>query len=157
MDASTIEQALASQALLSGLDPKALAFLARHAEQRQIERDETLFRHDDQAQHFYLLQQGRVSIEVAALEGPPLVLQQLGPGKILGWSWLIPPYRWHFQARAEAPCTVIEFDGAAILAHCEDDPAFGYALFKRFSELMSRRLEYAREKMMDAWSPPGFA
>ncbi len=98
-----------------------------------------------------------MSIEIAAIEGPPLELQRLEPGAVLGWSWLIPPYRWSFQARAEEPGKALEFDGEAVLERCESNPAFGYQVLKRFSSLMSQRLEYARRKMMDEWDPPGFA
>lgn len=156
MNDNSIEQQLATQEFFAGLDSKAITFLAQHAHMRSVAEDEPLFSHGSHAERFYLLCAGHVSIEIVAIEGPPLQLQRLKPGKILGWSWLIPPYRWHFHARADEPSEVIEFDGAAILAHCEADPKFGYELLKRFSALMSRRLEYAREKLMDAWSPPGF-
>ncbi|AWN17926.1 Crp/Fnr family transcriptional regulator [Salinisphaera sp. LB1] len=157
MTDSSIESDLLTEAFFTGLPPTAITFLAGCASQRQIHKDDILFHHGQRADRFYLLQHGCISIEVVAIEGPSLELQSLGPGKILGWSWLIPPYSWHFQARVEEPGHVIEFDGEAILAHCEADAEFGYALLKRFSALMSRRLEYAREKMMNEWRPPGFA
>ena len=52
---------------------------------------------------------------------------------------------------------LLEFDGRAVLARCEQDSKFGYELLKRFAALMSERLEAARQKMMDEWNPPGFA
>ena len=116
-----------------------------------------LFRHGDDAQHFYLLAGGRVSVQIAAIEGPALELQELGPQAVLGWSWLIAPFKWSFQARATTAADVVEFHGAAILARCESDPAFGYQLIKRFSNLMSERLHFARRKMIEEWKPPGFA
>ena len=99
----------------------------------------------------------QVSVQVPALVGPVLEIQILGKDQILGWSWLISPYRWHFLARAVEDSTILEFDGSAILAHCDEDPKFGYELLKRFAGLMSERLEAARQKMMDQWNPPGFA
>jgi CRP/FNR family cyclic AMP-dependent transcriptional regulator len=94
---------------------------------------------------------------VPALVGPLLELQVLGDNQMLGWSWLIPPYRWNFSARAVEDTELLEFDGQAILARCEKDPKFGYELLKRFTTLMSERLNAARLKMMDQWNPPGFA
>ena len=76
---------------------------------------------------------------------------------MFGWSWLIAPYEWHFNARASGSTRVLEFDGKALLQRCEDDAEFGYPLLRRFSELMARRLDAAQRKMMDQWSPPGFA
>lgn len=157
MNEAEIEAAINQQDFFLGLDQRFTRFLATCAVAQHVPAERTLFRHDAHADRFYLLQSGRVSVEVAAISGPPLELQELEAGDVIGWSWLIPPYRWHFQARATEESEVIEFDGDAILEHCEQEPAFGYELFKRFSGLMSRRISYAREKMMDEWRPAGFA
>lgn len=139
------------------LAPEHVEFLVGHAQVRHLKSGEVLFRYGDDARHFYLVAEGGISVEVAALEGPALELQELGPGSVLGWSWLIAPYRWSFQARATAPSSVVEFDGAAILARCDAEPVFGYELLKRFSALMSERLDFARRKMMEEWKPSGYA
>lgn len=157
MNEGSIEKFLSRHEFFQGLEEDDIRFLAGAAQVKALDKDEVLFRFDAPADRFYLLREGRVSIEIAAIEGPPLELQRLEPGALLGWSWLIPPYRWSFQARAEEPGEVIEFDGKAVLERCESNPAFGYQLLKRFSSLMSQRLEYARRKMMDEWNPPGFA
>lgn len=157
MSDTSIVSDLAEQDFFIGLDPSFLAFLAGCATPRALKTDDILFRHDRRAQQFYFVRRGVISIEVAAISGPALEMQHLGPGEIVGWSWLISPYRWHFQARALEDSDVLVFDSDAILARCESDPKFGYELFKRFSALMSRRLAFAREKMMEEWHPPGFA
>jgi CRP-like cAMP-binding protein len=89
--------------------------------------------------------------------GPALVVQVLGTDEVLGWSWLIPPYKWTFEALAESDSRVLVFDGKALLQLCESDHHFGYALMKRFTSLMSERLHAARIKMMDSWAPAGWA
>lgn len=157
MSASDIEGFLARQDFLAGLDPESLAFLAGCASRRRIERGETLFRHGEDARRFFLLVSGRIAVEVPAIEGPRLEVQSLGAGEVLGWSWLIPPYRWSFQARALDETELVELDGERVRARCEQDPAFGYEMMKRFSALMSERLEAARARMMQEWNPPGFA
>jgi CRP/FNR family transcriptional regulator, cyclic AMP receptor protein len=143
--------------IVSGLADKHLAFLAANATERRHEKDEVVARQGERADRFVLLLDGELVVEIPAISGPKLEVTRLGKGQVFGWSWLIEPYKWHFNARATRPSTVLDFDGAAILAHCEDDPAFGYALFKRFSSLMGARLEAAQQKMMDQWSPSGFA
>lgn len=155
-DASMTERVAGSK-LFAGLDPDAVAFLSTHAWPRRLKGNEVVFHYGDPANRFYLVTKGRISVEVAAIEGPSLQLQELGPGTVLGWSWLIPPNRWSFQARATAATEVVEFDGEAVLAHCEADPRFGYTLLKRFSALMSERLQHARERMVEEWRPEGFA
>lgn len=140
-----------------GLSEDIGNFLAEHASRRQIASGKILFHHGDPARHFFLVLEGHVALEIPAIEGPTLELQDIGPGHVAGWSWLIPPNRWHFQARARTDVTCLEFDGAAVLERCEADPRFGYALLKRFSKLMSERLDFARQKMMQEWKPAGFA
>ncbi len=157
MTRMNIRKQLAEQPFFSGLSDEVLQYLSERAHEREIGKGDVLFRQGDPANSFYLLISGEVLIEIPAISGPSLEIQRLGRGKILGWSWLIPPYKWTFQARAEQDTKLLEFDGAAILAHCEEDPVFGYAVLKKFSALMSDRLEAARRKMMDEWNPPGFA
>jgi CRP-like cAMP-binding protein len=157
MTKPSIEKRIAASEFFAGLPPDVIGFLAAHAEIRRFAGGEVLFRYGERANHFYLLESGRVAVEVVAIAGPTLELQELAPGAVLGWSWLIAPHTWSFQARAETDAELVEFDGDAVLARCEQSPEFGYRLLKRFSALMSERLQFARRKMMDAWNPPGFA
>lgn len=157
MTSAEMTAELRNEPFFVDLDEDVLKYLGAHATKQVIPKGNVLFRQGDAADAFYLLLGGEILIEIPAITGPSLEIQRLGQGQILGWSWLIPPYRWTFQARAEEDTEILAFDGAAILAHCEEDPVFGYALLKRFSGLMSERLEAARRRMMDEWNPPGFA
>lgn len=154
---SSIEDYLSSHAFFAGLDDSFIKFLSDSATKIRVKDGDALFEQGERADKFYLLRSGQVVVQVPAIMGPTLDIQTLGADQILGWSWLIAPYRWNFQARAVADSELIEFDGSAILARCEKDPKFGYELFKRFAALMSERLDAARQKMMDQWDPPGFA
>jgi len=157
MSKQTIEDYLSNHAFFSGMDNSFVKFLSDSVTELQIPKGSVLFQYGKPADKFYLLRKGQVSVHVPALMGPTLDIQTLGEDQILGWSWLIPPYRWNFQARALEDSDLLEFDGSAILTRCEEDPKFGYDVFKRFAELMSKRLDAARQKMMDEWNPPGFA
>jgi len=157
MDQSQIQEFLAAQDLFAGLTDEQRAFLAQNAEVQTYDRDQVIAREGEKADRFLLILEGELAVEVPAIAGPRLEITRLGSEQIFGWSWLIEPYKWHFNARTTQPTKVLEFKGEAILNHCEEDPAFGYALFKRFSTLMGVRLEAAQRKMMDQWSPAGFA
>jgi CRP-like cAMP-binding protein len=157
MNATSLGQIIADSQFFAGLDASAIDFLATHARQRHLDTGQVLFHQGDRADEFFLLLAGHVSLGIPALEGPSLELQDIGPGQIAGWSWLMPPNLWTFQARARTAIEFLEFDGKAILAYCEENPRFGYELIKRFSALMSERLQFAREKMMQEWKPLGFA
>ena len=153
----SIDDYLSTHAFFAGLNEDYLKLLAGFATETKVARGNVLFQQGKPADKFYLVRKGLVSVQVPALVGPPLEMQVLGENQMLGWSWLIPPYRWNFLARAVEDSELIEFDGAAILARCEADPKFGYELFKRFTALMSERIDSSSQKMMDQWNPPGFA
>lgn len=153
----SIRSRIAANPFFAGLAADRIDLLAAHAVSRHLGQDDILFRYGDPADRFYVIVSGRISVEVAALEGPSLQLQSLEAGEVLGWSWLIPPYTWSFQARADEDAEVLEFDGREIRAKCESDPQLGFELIKRFSGLMSERLHFARQKMMEEWRPSGFA
>ncbi len=157
MSESRIRDSLERQALLGDLAHPHRELLVASATLRTVGANEVLFRYGDPARHFYLLCSGRVTLEVPAIQGPNLEIQNLGAGEILGWSWLIAPYTWSFQARVEEEVELIEFDGEAIRERCDVDHDFGYAILSRFASLMSQRLEAARLEMMRQWDPPGFA
>jgi len=157
MEYQQIKRFLSEKTLFAGLTEGDLDILANNACQREFETDQVVASQGETAESFFLIIEGSLLLEVPAITGPKLEITRLGNGEIFGWSWLIPPYEWHFHARASVPTTVLEFDGKALLKACESDPAFGYPILMRFSELMARRLDAAQRKMMDQWSPPGFA
>ena len=157
MKQNEVADYLRTHTIFSDLDPAHIEILAQHAEEKTFEARHLLFRQMDPAEHFYILMDGSIKVQVPSIMGPALVVQVLGTDEVLGWSWLIPPYKWTFEALAESDSRVLVFDGKALLQLCENDNKFGYALMKRFTGLMSERLHSARIKMMDSWAPAGWA
>jgi len=148
---------LSAHEFFSELSDDALKFLSECSSTREIKKGQILFQLGENADKFYVVRHGRITIQMPAILGPNLEIQTLGKDQVLGWSWLISPYKWNFQAKAEEDSVLLQFDGVAILKQCEQDPKFGYALLKKFAGLMSIRLDAARRKMMDEWNPAGFA
>ena len=124
---------------------------------REIKKGQILFLQGEHADKFYIVRSGRISIQMPAIMGPALEIQAVDEDQVLGWSWLISPYQWNFQTKAEDDSELLQFDGAAILAQCEQDPKLGFELVKKFAALMSVGLNAARQKMMNEWNPIGFA
>jgi CRP/FNR family cyclic AMP-dependent transcriptional regulator len=157
MNNQSIAEYLSVHEFFSELGEDALSFLCEYSSTCEIKKGHILFRQGENADTFYVVRKGRISIQMPSIMGPALEIQALGKNQVLGWSWLIWPYKWSFQALAEEDSALLKFDGAAILARCEQEPKFGYELLKKFAALMSIRLDAARQKMMDEWNPPGFA
>jgi CRP-like cAMP-binding protein len=157
MKTPSIEDYLSTHTFFAGLDSSFITFLSNSSKELSISNGDVLFQQGQHADKFFLLRKGKVLVQVPALMGPALEIQTLRENQLLGWSWLIPPYRWNFLAKAAEDSDLLEFDGRTILVRCEEDPKFGYELLKRFAALMSERLEAARRRLMDQWDPPGFA
>ena len=133
----------------TGMSESHLRLLAESATQVHFTEGTRVFREGDPAEHFYLIQQGRIDLRTYSA-GHPFSIQTLGSGEVLGWSWLFPPYCWHFGAWAEADTDAISFSAARLREDCEDDPTFGYALMKRVAELLIHRLQATRLKLVQA-------
>ena len=157
MNNQSIPEYLSNHTFFSGLREEFVMFLGQYVKTLEIKEGHILFQQGELADKFYIVRNGRISVQIPALMGPTLEIQSLRADQVLGWSWLISPYQWHFQAKSEEDSTLLEFDGASILARCEQEPRFGYELLKRFAALMSERLDVSRQKMMDEWNPSGFA
>jgi len=111
----------------------AEALLAQGARVRQFDVGELLLREGEPANQFYLIESGKIALEAHEPCNGSLLLQTLGAGDVLGWSWLFPPFTWHFQAKATEPANVIILDGAHLLSTSERDHEFGFELMKPLS------------------------
>ncbi|MEP7072178.1 MAG: Crp/Fnr family transcriptional regulator, partial [Verrucomicrobiota bacterium] len=111
-----------------------------------------VFRAGEEANRFYLIEEGCVVLEAGSAERP-VMFDQIGAGDLLGWSWLFPPNRWHFSARATEPVSAIYFYGTILREYCDENPALGYELFKRMSAVMVKRLQRARSELVAALAP----
>lgn len=147
----TLETILAEHPFFEGLPDKHLKVIVGCASNVSFEEGETIFREGEEANRFYLIRQGRVALEVYAAGIGTITIQTLDAGDILGWSWLVPPYRWHFDARAVEPVRAIALDGECLRRKCEDDHDLGYELLKRFAEIITQRLQATRLQLLDVY------
>lgn len=148
LDVETLESSIARHPFVQGLSPEHLQLLAASAMRAEFKADEIIFRAGDPANRFYLIEEGRVLLEASKSNGPPVRLQVIGPGDVLGWSWLFPPYVWNFDARAETPLRAIFFYGTRLREQCEQNHDFGYELFKRMSAVVLQRLQALRRRTL---------
>ena len=135
---------------LAGMNRKQLALLTDCAMVVQFKKGQVIFREGDIANRFYLIETGQVILESSDAPDDPVVIDMIGSGDLLGWSWMFPPYVWHFTARAAEPVTAIFFYGTILREYCERDHSLGYELFKRMGAVMIKRLQAARDKMVDS-------
>lgn len=147
----TIGDLLADHPFFGGLPSDAIDLIAGCGRNVHFEADAQIIVESEPADVFYVLRSGKVALEVNAPRGGPLVIETIGPGEILGVSWLVEPYRWTFDARAVEPVSAVELDAACLRDKCDADPVLGYELLKRFARLMRVRLQATRLQLMDLY------
>lgn len=157
MDNNGFEDYLRSNLFFKGLEPQYIRILAGLATERDFDPAALIFQQDKPADYLFVVLDGQATIEIPALYGPPISIQSLSNGEVLGWSWLIPPYKWHFDARAVTKTKTLAIDGKRLREQCEQDSTLGYELMKRFAALMSERLQEARMQIMEVAAPPEIA
>jgi CRP-like cAMP-binding protein len=149
----TINDLLARHPFFRGLKSEHLALIAGCAQNAHFRPGAYLAHEGDAADRFFAIRAGTVAIETHVPSQPPMTIQTVGAGEILGWSWLFPPYLWQFDARARDEVRATAFDGACLRGKCDADPALGYDLMKRLAHQVSRRLEAARRQLLDMYGP----
>lgn len=133
--------------------PQLRAALVCCAANERFVAGEMLFREGAEAKKFYLIRDGQVAVEVEPPVRQPIVLETLGAGEVLGWSWLVPPYRTAFAARAQTNLRVLSFDGACLRRAMAADPLLGFVVLSHFLPVMAHRLSAARMQMLDLYGP----
>jgi CRP-like cAMP-binding protein len=147
----TLEALLGHAPFFDGLAPERVALLAGCGGNVRFAPGQTIFRQGDPADAFYVLRHGTVALETFVPGRGPVVIETLEAGEVLGWSWLFPPYRWHFDARALSTVRATGFDGACLRARCDHDPALGYELMGRFAQVAIERLQWTRLRLLDVY------
>ncbi|GAA0319916.1 cyclic nucleotide-binding domain-containing protein [Actinoallomurus spadix] len=146
--------ALAAHAFARGLPEDQVDRLAEVARYVQVPAGHRLFEEGRSADRFWLIQAGRVTLDLHIPGRGPVIVETLGRGTVLGWSWLFPPYAWRFGALAAEPVRAIALDARAVRVMCAEDPALGYELTRRFAAVMLDRLQNTRMRLLDLYGAP---
>jgi CRP/FNR family cyclic AMP-dependent transcriptional regulator len=137
---------------LAGMNRTQLALLTDCAMAAHFKPGQVILHEGEVANRFYLIESGRVVLESGKAFGERVVIEKIGSGNLLGWSWMFPPYVWRFTARAVEPTEAIFFYGPILREYCEKNHSLGYELFKRMAPVMIKRMQSAREKMLSVHS-----
>jgi CRP/FNR family transcriptional regulator, cyclic AMP receptor protein len=148
----TIENMVADHPFMKGLDPNFMAVLARGATEFTVQAGQFIFREGEEADKIYLVRRGKVALEVHTPNRGAIIIQTLGEGDLLGWSWFVPPYRKRFDARATELVRGIVLDGSFVRAKCEENHNLGYELIKRLTQVISQRLQGTRMQLLDLYT-----
>lgn len=147
-----LEHVLEHHPFFQGLEPRYVKLVAGCGSNVKFDAGEFLFKEGEEANSFYIVRRGKIAVEAFAAERGSLIIDTLCDGDILGWSWLIPPYNWHFDAKAVELTRAIALDARCLRTKCEEDHDLGYELLKRFAQIIEDRLQATRIQLLDLYS-----
>lgn len=143
---------LNTQPFLAGLSTAQLDRLSLWSKRKVFQTGTRLFEEGGRADRFWIIREGRVMLETAVPGQGRVTVEELGPGAVLGWSWLFAPYRWHFSASAAETTLAIEFDGPGVRQLCEDHAELGYELMRRFLVVVVDRMQVTRGRLLELYA-----
>ena len=146
-----IRDLLAAHPLFTGLENEYLDLVAGCGRNVHVREGAWLFREGDPADTFFVVREGRATIEIHSARGGSFLLDSIGEGEVLDWSWLFPPFRWQFDSRATDDVRAVAIDGACLRTKCADDHDLGYELMQRFAQLVVERLQSTRLRLLDVY------
>lgn len=151
---TSLTDLITAHPFLEGIDRAALHRLAEVARPVEFRSGARVFAEGGRAESFWLLIDGRIAVDTHVPGRGAVVVETLGAGAVLGWSWLFPPHEWHFGATAVAATAAVEFDGQEVRRLCDSDPALGYELVRRFMRVVVDRLQSTRIRLLDLYRSP---
>ena len=146
--------ALAGHQFTRGMPADYVAALSGAAKHIKVPARYRLFDEGGTADRFWLIQAGQVALDMNVPGRGPVVIEALGMGDVIGWSWLYPPYQWRLGAVALRPTQAFEVDGPAVRQMCAADAGFGYELTRRFLAVVVHRLQATRTRLIDISAQP---
>ena len=147
----TLESVLCEHPFLVGLPEHHAQTVVGCVSNIRFAAGDVIFQEGEEANHFYLIREGKVSLQLFSDRRGPLTVLTLSDGEALGWSWLFPPYRWKFSAQAMADTRAFAVDGKCLREKAERDHALGYELLRRFAHVAETRLEATRLQLVNVY------
>jgi len=148
---ATMEELLGGHPFFAGLGSSVVQLIAGCASNVHFAAGDYIFVEGEAASRFYVIRHGRVALEIHSPTRGPLVIDTMDEGEVLGWSWLVPPYRYFGDARAVTPVSATVLDGTCLRGKCEADAELGYQLLKRVTTVMYQRLQSTRVRLLDLY------
>lgn len=146
-----LKRILAEHPFFKGLNEEYFSLVVGCASNVRADANKMIVREGEEANQFYLIRSGKISVQLMTPNKGPVIIETLEEGDILGWSWLVPPYIWHFDAKALELTRMVALDGKCLRNKCESDHHLGYELMKRFGDIMIKQLESTRLQLLDIY------
>jgi len=134
-----------------GLNVAQLPHLQKAAAIVRFPAGTSLFHEGEQARYSFLIRRGQIALETGVPGKGRVTIQTVGEGDPLGFSWLFPPYEWHFNARTLEEVELMQFDAEVLRQLAQKEPEFGRELALRVGQVILERLQATRLQLMDVY------
>ncbi len=147
----TLERVIYQHPFFQDMSERHIELVTNCAKNVHFQADQMILKEGQEANEFYFIREGLVAVELINPKKKSVRVQTIGEGDVLGWSWLVSPYRWRFSARACQPTRVLAFNGRCLREKCEGDHDLGYQLLKRFASIVTERLDVTQLQLLDMY------
>ncbi|UFR00315.1 cyclic nucleotide-binding domain-containing protein [Streptomyces sp. Go40/10] len=146
---------MTSASMTAALEPVHREQLMGLAREVSFEAGTRLFEEGRRADRFWIVRTGTVALDLHVPGRRPAVIESLGNGELVGWSWHFPPHLWHLGAEAVGPVRAWEFDAESVRTMCAADPELGRAVAVWVGRVIAQRLHATRIRLLDLYAPYG--
>ncbi|HVC56977.1 MAG TPA: cyclic nucleotide-binding domain-containing protein [Stellaceae bacterium] len=151
MEVRGVDRLISEHPFFGGMAPEYCELIGGCARNVRFDKAQYLFREGDPADEFFLIRHGRVALEIMAPGRGKLRFLTVNEGELAGLAWLIPPYRWIFDAEALELTRAVSVDARCLRDKAEQNHDFGYEMMKRFMAMLVARLHAAQLQMLDVY------
>lgn len=148
-----LEDAVRNHPFCIGLTAKSLSVLLQCASLESYPAHQLIFSEDAEADRFYLVRQGQVTLELFVPGSGVAVIQTVHAGEACGLSSLFGGHRWTFSAQTVFPSEVIAFTARTLREQADRDPEFERELMARLAPVAFHRLQATRRRLIEFYVP----
>ncbi len=116
---------------------------------QSIPAGEHFMRIGDPATYLAVLRQGVANLGVMSEGGRVVVVDKLERHAVIGWSAIVPPHEWSYDAVALSELDFVLFDAVRLREKCEREHKFGVQMMTCIARTITRRLTATRMSLLN--------
>jgi CRP/FNR family transcriptional regulator, cyclic AMP receptor protein len=147
----TLEKFVREHPFAAGMSDEHINLLTGCAKNVHYKAGEFLFKEGESAENFYFIREGKVAMELHAPPKGTVQIDTRSTGETLGWSWMVDPHRWFYDARAVEDVRALAFDAVCLRGKWDSNHELAYEMYRRFVPLMQRSLQATRLQLLDIY------
>ncbi|MFH0916273.1 MAG: cyclic nucleotide-binding domain-containing protein [bacterium] len=133
----------------AGLSKRELEQVADIAVLEKQPAGHQVIEENETASDLYLVSEGRVAVKMRSRTGQEVVIDELGPGSLFGWSAVLDDQTFTAAVSTVEPSMLVAIDGPRLRQLFQEYPAIASHLVTSIAIVISSRLAHLRSKLAD--------